>query len=180
MQELYYSYEFNISGTRSLNMYNTGTTPELNSDDIKKLSEILTHLQTMATAFDDIQYNRNHSRCVRLTAAQYRIMYYIQHPNTSLKQALKDIKEFWNSTDGDYNMNIYIAKSWFIIILFAQFLLSITFYFIACSLLVSDCIYVSFYFIILYMYCIGITKDFLLLLYSTSIITFRTQEHHYM
>ena len=83
-------------------LFNTDTTPELSSDNIQKLSEILAHLQTMATAFDDIQYNRNHSRCIRLTAAQYRIMYYIQHPNTSLKQALKDIKEFWNSTDGDY------------------------------------------------------------------------------
>ena len=83
-------------------LFYTDTTPELSSDDIQKLSDVLALLQTMATAFDDIQYNRNHSRCVRLTAAQYRIMYYIQHPNTSLKQALKDIKEFWNSTDGDY------------------------------------------------------------------------------
>ena len=83
-------------------LFKTDTTPELSSDNIQKLSEILAHLQTMATAFDDIQYNRNHSTCVRLTAAQYRIMYYIQHPNTSLKQALKDIKELWNSTDGDY------------------------------------------------------------------------------
>ena len=84
-------------------LFYTDATPELSSDDIQKLSELLAHLQTMATAFDDIQYNRDHSRCVRLTAAQYRIMYYIQHPNISLKQALKDIKEFWNSTDGDYN-----------------------------------------------------------------------------
>ena len=83
-------------------LFYTDTTPELSSDDIQKLSDVLALLQTMATAFDDIQYNRNHSRCIRLTAAQYRIMYYIQHPNTSLKQALKDIKEFWNSTDGDY------------------------------------------------------------------------------
>ena len=83
-------------------LFNTDTTPELSSDDIQKLSEILALLQTMATAFDDIQYNRDHSRCVRLTAVQYRIMYNIQHPNTSLKQALKDIKEVWNSTDGDY------------------------------------------------------------------------------
>ena len=33
---------------------NTDTTPELSCDDIQKLSEILAHLQTMATAFDDI------------------------------------------------------------------------------------------------------------------------------
>ena len=83
-------------------LFNADTTPELSSDDIQKLSEILALLQTMAISFDDIQYNRDHSRCVRLTEAQYRIMYYIQHPNTSLKQALEDIKEFWNSTDGDY------------------------------------------------------------------------------
>ena len=36
-------------------LFNTDTTPKLNSNDIQKLSEILAHLQTMATAFDDIQ-----------------------------------------------------------------------------------------------------------------------------
>ena len=73
-------------------LFNTDTTPEFSSDNIQKLSEVLAHLQTMATAFDDIQYNRDHSRCVRLTAAQYGIICSVQHPNTtaSLKEYAND------------------------------------------------------------------------------------------
>ena len=56
----------------------------------------------MATALDDLQFHTDHSRCIRLTAAQYRIMYYVQHPNTTLIQALKGITEFWKLIDGDY------------------------------------------------------------------------------
>ena len=70
---------------------------------IHNLSEILTSLQRMATALDDrLQFHKDHSRCIRLTAAQYRIMYYVQHPNTTLIQALKGITEFWKLIDGDY------------------------------------------------------------------------------
>ena len=29
-------------------------------------------------------------------------MYYVQHPNTTLIQALKGITEFWKLIDGDY------------------------------------------------------------------------------
>ena len=88
------------------------TTPELSSDNIQNLSEIITYLQTMATALDDMQFYRNHCRCVRLTAAQYRIMYYVQHPNTTLIQALKGIKEFWKLIDGDYeNQDLHCVKS---------------------------------------------------------------------
>ena len=55
----------------------------------------------MATALDDLQFHKDHSRCIlRLTAAQYRIMYHVQHPNTTLIQALKDITEFWKLIDG--------------------------------------------------------------------------------
>ena len=83
-------------------LFNTNTATQFNADNVQNLSEILINLQTMATALDDIQFNRNHCRCVRLTTAQYRIMYYLQHRNTTLIQALKGIKEFWKLIDGDY------------------------------------------------------------------------------
>ena len=84
-------------------LFNTDTTPELSSDNIQKSFEILTNLQIMVTTFDDMQFSVNHSRCVRLTAAQYRIMYYIQYPSTSLKQALKDLGEDWYRNEKYYN-----------------------------------------------------------------------------
>ena len=56
----------------------------------------------MATALDDLQFHKDHSRCVRLTAAQYRIMHYVQDPNTTLIQALEDITKFWTLISGDY------------------------------------------------------------------------------
>ena len=83
-------------------LYLVLTTPELTADNIHNLLEIITSLQTMATALDDLQFHKDHSRCIRLTAAQYRIMYYVQHPNTTLIQALKGITEFWKLIDGNY------------------------------------------------------------------------------
>ena len=53
-------------------LFNDDTTPELSYED---LSQLLTKLQTMATFLDDLQYKRDNSTCVRLTEAQYRIIY---------------------------------------------------------------------------------------------------------
>ena len=50
---------------------------EVNSDSIITLSKILTSLQSMAKIFNDMELNENNSRCVQLTPAQYRIMYYV-------------------------------------------------------------------------------------------------------
>ena len=36
-------------------------------------------------------------------------MYYVQHPNTTLIQALKGITEFWKLIDGDYECKFYIV-----------------------------------------------------------------------
>ena len=82
-------------------LFNTDTTPDLSSDNIQKLFEILTNLQTMATAFDDIQYNSDYSRCVRLTAAQYRIICSVRHPNTTT--SLKEFVNDWYSNHKLYN-----------------------------------------------------------------------------
>ena len=79
-------------------------TPMLGSDNIQKLSQLLTNLQTMATAFDDLQYNRDYSRCVRLSAAQYKIICYVRHPaNTTA--SLNEFADEWY-----LNEKLYIHK----------------------------------------------------------------------
>ena len=85
-------------------LFNNDTTPELTTDNIQNLTKILTKLQTMATALDNIHFYRNndHSRCLRLTAAQYRVMYYVLQLKATLKQALEDITKFWILISGDY------------------------------------------------------------------------------
>ena len=81
-------------------LFNADTTAEFTI--LITFISILTSIQTMTTAQDDLQFYKDHSRCIRLTAAQYRIMYYEQHPITTLIQALKGITEFWKVIDGDY------------------------------------------------------------------------------
>ena len=68
---------------------------------IHNLSEILTSLQRMATALDDLQFHKDHSRCT-YKANSSSIQDNVQHPNTTLIQSLKDITEFWKLIDGDY------------------------------------------------------------------------------
>ena len=69
-------------------------TTELNSDNIQRISTILTNLQTMASIFDDMQFSKHHSSCVRLTPIQYKIMYHVRYSNISLLQSLKDMEEW--------------------------------------------------------------------------------------
>ena len=67
---------------------------ELNSDNIKRMTTILTNLQTMANTFDNMQFSKHRSSCVRLTPLQYTIMYHVRYSNISLLQSLKDM-ESW-------------------------------------------------------------------------------------
>ena len=69
-------------------------TTELNSDNIQRISTILTNLQTMANIFDDMQFSKHHSSCVMLTPIQYKIMYHVRYSNISLLQSLKDMEEW--------------------------------------------------------------------------------------
>ena len=45
-------------------LFNNATTTELTTDNIHNLSEILTSLQTMGTALGDLQFHKDHSRCM--------------------------------------------------------------------------------------------------------------------
>ena len=69
-------------------------TIELNSDNIKRVSTILTNLQTMASIFDDMQFSKHHSSCVRLTPIQYKIMYHVRYSDIPLLQSLKDMEDW--------------------------------------------------------------------------------------
>ena len=71
--------------------------PVLNSDNAKKLTTILTSLQTMANIFDVMQFNEDNSRCVGLTPAQYRIMYYVQY-TTPLLESLKQLRGWYQDS----------------------------------------------------------------------------------
>ena len=82
-------------------IFNNDTASELNSDNAKKLSTILTSLQTMANVFNVLQFNKHNSRCVKLTPAQYRIMYYAQKTSPLLK-SLKHHLERWYRDDSLY------------------------------------------------------------------------------
>ena len=69
-------------------------TTELNSDNIQKISTILTNLQTMASIFDDMQFSKHHGSCVRLTPIQYKIMYHVRYSNISLLHSLEDMEKW--------------------------------------------------------------------------------------
>ena len=70
-------------------LFKTNTALNLNSINIEKLSTILTSLQVMVNVFNDMEFNKHNRRCVKLTPAQYRIIYYAQYTN-SLLASLKD------------------------------------------------------------------------------------------
>ena len=46
----------------------------------------------MADTFDDIEFDRNNRRCIKLTPAQYKIM-------TLLESFVNDLKEWYNGFD---------------------------------------------------------------------------------
>ena len=71
------------------------STTELSSKNTKKLTTILTKLQTMANTFDDMQYNKHGTICVKFTPAQYWIMYSIKYNNKSMSESLTDMKQWY-------------------------------------------------------------------------------------
>ena len=83
-------------------LFNADTTPELTTENIQTLTKMIIKLQTMATTLGDLQFHEDRSRCVRLTAAQYRIMYYVQHPNATLIQALNGTTNSWKLMGDHY------------------------------------------------------------------------------
>ena len=77
-------------------LFFTDTTPDLNSDNAKRLSTILTSLQTMADVFNDMEYNKNSRICILLTPAQYEIVYHVQY-STPLLESLEDLSVWYQN-----------------------------------------------------------------------------------
>ena len=82
-------------------LFSDDTAPELNSDNAKKLFKILTSLQSLANVFNDMEFVKNNSRCVKLTPAQYRIMYYVRY-TAPLLESLEDDLQGWYLDDKLY------------------------------------------------------------------------------
>jgi len=62
---------------------------------------ILVYLQTMANILDDIQFNNHNKRCLKLTSAQYKMMYYVlQFTAINLIVTLKEKSEEWVLSGG--------------------------------------------------------------------------------
>ena len=70
-------YLFNQTDTTAISQY------------IRPLYSILVYLQTLANILDDIEFNKRSSRCVKLTATEYKMMYHIQYKDTSFVESLK-------------------------------------------------------------------------------------------
>ena len=69
---------------------------ELNSEHVaKNLYEILTSLQTMANSFNDIEISITNKRCLKVTPAQYKIMYYAKYKKDSLLEILTNDWSGW-------------------------------------------------------------------------------------
>ena len=70
-----------------------------NSDNVKILSKILTYLQSVAKIFNDLELIENNSRCVKLTPAQYKIMYYALQTAPLLESWQRDIHKWLLNAD---------------------------------------------------------------------------------
>ena len=63
----------------------THTTAEVS---LRPLYSVLVYLQTMADILDDIEFYKHGSRCVSLTEAEYKMMYYVQYDDDTLSHSL--------------------------------------------------------------------------------------------
>ena len=72
-------------------LFNADVAPDFNN-----ISIILTSLQTMANTFNDLEFNDNNRRCVKLTPDQYKIMYKARY-TTPLLQSLGDLAKWFQN-----------------------------------------------------------------------------------
>ena len=64
------------------------------NQNAKQLAKMLTSLQTMADTFDDIEFDKDNRRCIKLTPSQYKIM--------TLLESKFDLNEWFNG----FNQNL--------------------------------------------------------------------------
>ena len=73
------SYTKALSLKQQLQEYLFNQTIEVSQNVISPLHSILVYLQTMASIWDDIEFNKHSRRCVSLTETEYKMMYYVQY-----------------------------------------------------------------------------------------------------
>ena len=81
---------FTIAMTLKHRLLDRMFTASINFDS-KRLSIILTSLQTMASIFDEMELNKSNSSCVELTPAQYKMMYKARYNTTDVIRSLDDV-----------------------------------------------------------------------------------------
>ena len=86
-------------------LFSNDSSVVLNSDNVKTLSTMLTSLQSLANTFNDMELNENNSRCVKLTPAQYRIMYYALYNTTSLLESWRNDIAHWFLSNGNISFD---------------------------------------------------------------------------
>ena len=64
------------------------------NQNAKQLAKMLTSLQTMADTFDDIEFDKDNRRCIKLTPSQYKIM--------TLLESKFDLNKWYNG----FNKNL--------------------------------------------------------------------------
>ena len=92
----YFTTAMTLKHQLQYHLFFIDTTPNLNSDNAKRLSTILTSLQTMADVFNDMEFNKNNRICILLTPAQYEIVYHLQH-STPLLESLEDLNVWYQN-----------------------------------------------------------------------------------
>ena len=78
------SYTTSLSLKQQLQQYLFEQTTEVSEDAISPIYSILVYLQTMASIWDDIEFNNHGRRCVSLSETEYKMMHYVQYDDDDL------------------------------------------------------------------------------------------------
>ena len=76
-------------------LFKTDTALNRNSNSTENLSTVLTSLQKMGNVFNDMEFSKHNRRCVKLTPAQYRTIYYVQYANPLLASLNNDLERWY-------------------------------------------------------------------------------------
>ncbi len=90
------SYTTSLSLKQQLQQYLFNQTTDVSKDVISPLYSILVYLQTMASIWDDIEFNNHGRRCVSLSETEYKMMHYVQYDDDdSLFNSLFTSAQAW-------------------------------------------------------------------------------------
>ena len=100
------SYTTSLSLKQQLQQYLFNQTTEVSEDAISPIYSIVVYLQTMASIWDDIEFNNHGRRCVSLSETEYKMMHYAQYDDDdSLFNSLFTSAQTWFDSKY-YNKNL--------------------------------------------------------------------------